>query len=140
MHTLMRRDWWTFACLGWLGLAAAFAVLAFFHPNSHTVYPIYAPAPRRWWLGLDIYVRLIDYYRYSPLFAILLTPFAVLPDCWGGALWKAFNIGVYALGLGSAVRHLLPAQLSRNQRAALFVLALPLSFHSMYNGQANLIM
>ncbi len=140
MDTRRRRDWWTLAWLAWLGLAVAFAVLAFFHPYSHSVYPIYTPASRRWWLGEDIYVRLVDYYRYSPLFAILLTPFTILPDCWGGSLWKAFNIGVYALGLGTAVRHLLPARLGPNQRAALFLLALPLSFHSMYNGQANLIM
>src|SRR5437763_16943452 len=140
MHTLMRRDWWTFACLGWLGLAVAFAILAFFHPYSHTVYPIYAPAARRWWLGEDIYVRLVDYYRYSPLFAILLTPLACLPDCGGGSIWKALNIAVYAVGLESACRHLLPVRLSRNQLAALWLLALPLSLHSMYNGQANLIM
>jgi hypothetical protein len=130
----------TLACLAWAALAVGFAVLAFFNPYSHTVYPIYVPASRRWWLGEDIYVRLVDYYRYSPLFAILLTPLASLPDSWGGSIWKALNIGVYAVGLASACRHLLPVRLSRNQLAALWLLALPLSFHSMYNGQANLIM
>jgi hypothetical protein len=140
MRTWARCDWLKFAWLAWAGLAVGFAALAFFNPYAHSVYPIYAPASRRWWLGEDIYVRLGEVYRYSPLFAIFLTPFAVLPDCWGGALWKAFNLIVYAAGLGSACRHLFPAALSRNQRAALWLLALPLSFHSMYNGQANLIM
>jgi hypothetical protein len=140
MRTWTRGNWLTLAGLAWVGLAVSFAVLAFFNPNSHTVYPIYAPAARRWWLGEDIYVRLVDYFRYSPLFAILLTPLASLPDCWGGSVWKALNIGVYALGLASACRHLLPLRLSGNQLAALWLLALPLSFHSMYNGQANLIM
>ena len=140
MRTWTRCDWLKLACLAWVGLAVVFAVLAFFNPYAHSVYPIYAPAARRWWTGEDIYVFLIDYYRYSPLFAILLTPLASLPDCWGGSLWKALNIGVYALGLASACRHLLPARLSRGQRAAVWLLALPLSFHSMYNGQANLIM
>ena len=32
------------AGLAWVGLAVVFAVLAYFYPNSHTVYPIYAPA------------------------------------------------------------------------------------------------
>jgi hypothetical protein len=140
MRTWTRCDWLKLAGLAWVALAVAFAVLAFFNPISHTVYPIYAPAARRWWAGEDIYVFLIDYYRYSPLFAILLTPLAVLPDCWGGSIWKAFNIGVYALGLATACRHLLPTRLTRDQRAAVWLLALPLSFHSMYNGQANLIM
>jgi hypothetical protein len=140
MRSWTRGNWLTLACLAWVTLAVSFAVLAFFHPYSHTVYPIYAPASRRWWLGEDIYVRLVDYYRYSPLFAILLTPLASLPDCWGGSIWKALNIAVYAVGLASACRQLLPVRLSRNQLAALWLLALPLSFHSMYNGQANLIM
>jgi hypothetical protein len=140
METEGRADWLKFAWLVWVGLAVGFGVLAFFNPYAHSVYPIYAPASRRWWLGLDLYVRMGEIYRYSPLFAVALTPFAVLPDCWGGALWKAFNILVYACGLASACRHLLPAALTRNQRAALWVLALPLSLHSMYNGQANLIM
>jgi hypothetical protein len=140
MRTRVWGNWLLLACLVWAGLAVGFAVVAFFHPYSHTVYPIYAPASRRWWLGADIYVPLVDYYRYSPLFAILLTPLACLPDCWGGSLWKALNIAVYAAGLASACRHLLPVRLSRNQLGSLWLLALPLSFHSMYNGQANLIM
>jgi hypothetical protein len=140
MWSWTRGNWLTLARLAWVALAVAFAVLAFFHPYSHTVYPIYAPASRRWWLGEDIYARLTEYYRYSPLFAILLTPLASLPDCWGGSIWKALNIAVYAIGLASACRHLLPVRPSRNQLAALWLLALPLSLHSMYNGQANLIM
>jgi hypothetical protein len=140
MGAWLRRDWLTVACVSWTGLTLGFAILAYLYPHSHTVYPIYAPAPRRWWQGLDIYVRLVDYYRYSPLFAILLTPFAVLPDCLGGALWKAFNITVYGLGLWVAFERLLPALRTRAQRAALLWLVLPLSLHSMYNGQANLVM
>src|SRR5437868_7046915 len=131
MRTWKRVDWLAFAWLAWAGLAMGLAVLAFFHPYAHTVYPIYAPAARRSWTGEDIYVRLLDYYRYSPLFAIFITPFTLLRDGWGGSLWKAFNIAVYAAGVGAACRHLLPARLTRNQRAALWLLALPLSLHSM---------
>ncbi len=140
MRIWERVDWRALAWLIWVGLAVGFAVVAYFHPYAHTVYPIYAPAARRWWTGDDIYVRLLDYYRYSPLFAIFISPFAFLPDSWGGALWKAANIAVYAAGLGAACRHLLPLRLTRDQRAALWLLALPLSLHSMYNGQANLVM
>jgi hypothetical protein len=121
-------------------LLSGVAIHAYFYPRSHTVYDIYAPAARSWWTGEDMYVRRLDYYRYSPLFAIALTPFAVLPDCWGGALWKVFNSAFYAVSLWYWARTALPAKLSRQQSAALFLLALPLSVHSIYNGQANLIM
>src|SRR5262249_60653489 len=130
-------SWRPLPGLAAVALALGFAVLAFFNPSSHTVYPISAPAARRWWLGEDIYVRLVDYYRYSPLFAILLTPLASLPDCWGGSVWKALNIGVYALGLAAACRHPLPPRLSRNQLPAPWPPAPPPSFHRMYTGQAD---
>src|SRR4051794_26754942 len=68
----------------WGILAAAIAVHAFFFPLVHSVYPIYAPPARAWWMGENLYLFRLDYYRYSPLFAILLTPFAVLPDGLGG--------------------------------------------------------
>lgn len=132
--------WPGLATGAWLLVTAGIFVHAFCNPFSHTVFNIYAPASLRWWQGEDIYVRLIDYFRYSPLFAILLTPFAALPDQVGCAVWKAFNIGVYAVGLRAAARHLVPRRLSEREAAAFLLLALPLSLHSMYNGQANLAM
>jgi hypothetical protein len=117
-----------------------FAIHGFLHPQAHTVFGIYAPAAQQWWAGQNIYLRSVDYYRYSPLFAIAITPFALLPTAWGNALWKVFCCLVYAAGLGAWARKVLPARLTVNQLAGLFLLALPLALHSMYIGQANLIM
>jgi hypothetical protein len=88
----------------------------------------------------DIYLVRLDYYRYSPLFALLVTPFALLPDALGGPLWKLFNIAVYACGLAAAARRLLPETWGRMQTAGFFLLALPLALPCMFNGQANLLM
>jgi hypothetical protein len=96
--------WINAANLAWTILAGALAVHAILFPDSHSVYPIYSSASRSWLAGQDMYVVVADYYRCSPLFAIALTPFALLPDCLGGALWKAFNLAIYVLpicGLGS---------------------------------------
>jgi hypothetical protein len=135
------RSGWTLAACGvWSGLVLGFAIHGFFHPHAHTVYNIYASAARQWWARENIYARSMEYYRYSPLFAITITPFARLPDPWGNALWKVFCCLVYATGLWAWARRVLPVGLSRNQVAGLFLLALPLSAHSMYIGQANLIM
>jgi hypothetical protein len=139
---MWRPGWgWTAAAwLAWSGLATGLGVYAFFHPVSHTVYPIYATAARLWWTGQDIYHPAVEFYRYSPLFAITLTPIALLPDAWGGALWKALNCLGFAAALAVWARHALPARLSRDQLAALLLLAVPLSLHSAYIGQANLTM
>jgi hypothetical protein len=140
MRVRLRPRWEVAAALVWGGLAFGFAIYAFLFPWSHTVFNIYAPAAHKWWAGEDIYVRGIEYYRYSPLFAIGLTPLALLPEGLGNALWKTFNIAFFAFGLGAWARRALPLALNHTQRAALFLLAVPLALHSMYIGQANLLM
>jgi hypothetical protein len=140
MRAWFRWDWVRVTVLLWFLLVAGLAVDGYLHSWRHTVYNIYAVAARHWWAGRDMYVCDGEPYRYSPLFAILLTPFACLPDGWGNALWKVCNAVVFAAGLWTWGRRVVPAALSRNQLAALFVLALPLALHSMYIGQANLAM
>ena len=121
-----RFDWPRAARHCWLLLIVGLAIFAFFRPASHSVY--------------DIYLRTREYYRYSPLFAVLLTPLAVLPDGASAALWKLLNCGVFVWGLAAWGRRLAGGDWSRNERAAQLLLALPLSLHSMYNSQANLMM
>lgn len=135
------RRWTIVAASVWVTLVLGLAVFSFRYPWSHTVYDIYARACRHWWSGEDLYRAAgTDYYRYSPLFAIAMTGWASLPDSWGGALWRIFNAILYAAGLSAWARHALPGGSSRTQRAALFLLVLPLSLHSMQNGQANVLM
>lgn len=124
----------------WLVVVGSLAAYAYVKPTTHTVYDIYATAARRWLAGDDIYVRTREYYRYSPLFAVALAPLTLLPDSASAVAWKLLNCGVFALGLGAWARRLIPEKLNRLEVASLFLLALPLSLHSMYNSQANLMM
>src|SRR5262249_35424054 len=133
-----RRTWTAVTVIVWCGLTFGFAAYAWFFPSSHTVYDVYAPAARKWWGGEDIYTLTRDYYRYSPLFAVACSPFALLPDPLGGALWKTWNCFFYAFSLWVAARRLL--RLDSTRTGGLFLLVLPLSLHSMYIGQANLLM
>jgi hypothetical protein len=117
------------------------AIFSYRYPWSHTVYDIYALACRHWWSGQDLYRTMgTDYYRYSPLFAIAMTPWALLPDTWGGALWRISSGLLYATSLATWASHAVPGGCSRTQRAVLVLLVLPLSAHSMHNGQANVVM
>jgi hypothetical protein len=140
MRVQARWDCATLTVVVWCGLVSGIAVHAFFHPATHTVYDIYGPAARSWWAGRDIYVRTSDYFRYSPLVAVSFTPFAVLPDEWGGAFWKVVNCLLFAAGLRAWIRHLLPRDLTSTEIAGLFLLVLPASLHSMYIGQANMML
>ena len=122
----------------WGALVIGIAAYTYAYPRMHSVYPTYAAAATRWWTGQNLYDD--PGYRYSPLFAIAMTPFAALPERWGGALWKTANSLAYAAGLWAWARGVLPVRLSGAQTAALFLLALPTSLMSMHNGQANLVM
>lgn len=135
------RRWPGLAIGVWAALILGLAIFSYRYPWSHTVYDIYALACRHWWSGQDLYRSLgTDYYRYSPLFAISMTPWALLPDTWGGALWRIVSGLFYAISLRTWSSRPLPGGCSRTQRAALFLLVLPLSIHSMHNGQANVVM
>jgi hypothetical protein len=140
MNPSPRRDFFRLSVVVWSLVIGGIAARTFVRPYAHTVYDVYAPAARLWWLGFNIYFPYNDYYRYSPLFAVLLTPFALLPDDIGAALWKIFNAGVFMFALGVLCRRVMPAHLTRQQVGLLFLLALPPALHSMYIGQANLLM
>ncbi|HXT57362.1 MAG TPA: glycosyltransferase 87 family protein [Pirellulales bacterium] len=134
------RHWTRFSLGIWIAVVAVLTIYAYCLPNMHTVYDIYLGAARRWLTGDDIYLRTREFYRYSPLFAVSLTPLAPLSDSLGAAIWKLVNCGLFAWGLGAWARRLVPARLGRAEIATMFMLALPLSLHSMYNSQANLMM
>jgi hypothetical protein len=141
MDRRWRYDLATVTVFTWSALALGLAVFGFLYPWSHTVYDIYARAGRNWWLGKDLYATPgTAYFRYSPLFAIGLTPFAAMLDPWGNALWRLVNCFVYAAGLFTLGRQFFSSDPRRSQLAVLFLLVLPLSLHSLYNAQANLLM
>lgn len=138
-----RVNWPAVAAFVWAGIVLGIAIHGFFWPLQHSNFTTaYAPAVHSWWANGDSYEGAgpVTGYRYGPAFLILLMPFAALPDAWGNAAWKALDCGFYALALGVAGTRLLPRRLSRNQLAALFLLAAPVSLESMHNGQATLIM
>jgi hypothetical protein len=128
-----------------VAIIAGLAVYGFVHPWSHSVYAIYAHAGRGWWLRQDAYAHpppniMGEPYRYSPLFTLLISPFALLPDNLGNALWRVFNCTIFAIGLHVWGRQALPTDWNRPQLEAFGLLVLPVAMHSMYNAQANLVM
>jgi len=81
----------------------------------------------------DLYVLRLDqardYFKYSPSFALLFAPFAVLPFVAGLFLWNAVN----ALAMFFALRLLLPRDQSALAQALVFLPTL----RSMQSSQSN---
>ena len=139
-----RARWEKAALIAWLAVALFVTIRVFLAPTAKTVYPIFSASGCFWWTGTDLYepfrpTDVQDGYRYSPTFAILVTPFAVFPDSIGGGLWRLFNVAALLAALGWLARSVLAAQLSTRHYAWLLLLTLPLSLQTINNGQANLL-
>jgi hypothetical protein len=142
------------ACVAllWLALCLGCCVRAFLSPANHTVYHNYANAGRAWVAGTDIYDIALDHtgaviqrmsgYRYSPLVSILFVPFSLLPDAWGGVLWRLSSFACFLGAFAWFVGGVLPGaeRLGPLGTAALWLLIVPLSLGSMNNGQANVLL
>ncbi len=138
--------------LVWIALCLLCGLRAFLFPTSHTVYHNYANAGRCWLAGQDAYeverdqtgavIPHMSGYRYSPLASVLMVPFSVLPDSWGGMLWRFFNYACFLGAFAYFCKDVLPGagNLSVRGQAALWLLLVPLSLGSMNNGQANVLL
>jgi hypothetical protein len=133
--------WARGAVVVWTAILLVIGVRILLSPRAHSVLPIYTTAAQRWLAGADLYGPLegLDRYRYSPLVAVLMVPFSLLPASLGGLLWRLVNAGVYLGGLAWWSRVALPLPLTREQRALLLLLATPLSVGCLNNGQTNLL-
>lgn len=139
-----RASWEKAAIVAWAAVLLFVSVRVFLAPAAKTVYPIFSASGRFWWTGTELYepyrpTDVQDGYRYSPTFAILVTPFAVFPDRIGGVLWRVFNVAALLGSLAWMARSFLPGGLSLRHYAWLLLLVMPLSLQSINNGQANLV-
>src|SRR6266404_6650393 len=106
--------WWVAALALWMLLLLGVSARAALWPRVHSLYPTYATAGTDWVSGHDLYYRerpkelRLDQYRYSPLVAVLLTPWHFLPERLGGILWRLVNAGVFLGGLAWWLRAAAP--------------------------------
>ena len=136
---VVRRNWLALAALVWAAGVVALAIQGALQPHTRTVFDIYATAAKCWWAGEDMYVCRRDWYRYSPLFAVGVSPLAMMPAGLGNALWKVLNALVFVAGVWVWLRHVVPGPTSRAVLGTALLLTLPGSVHSLHNGQATLL-
>jgi len=90
-------DHW--AWLLWAAFVALVVIVKFdVAPSPGNVFNIYRETGFRWREGLDLYPAEL-YFNYFPSAALFFVPWTWLPFDVGGAIWRAVNIGVFALGL-----------------------------------------
>src|SRR6266702_3588161 len=84
-------------CALWMALAMVMGVRTLISPAKHTVFPIFAASSLNWWTDKPLYgyEPSLDLFRYSPAFAVSVSPFAVLGLTLGGILWSWLGLAVY---------------------------------------------
>lgn len=124
------------AIVVWVVYAGVISALVAVDPKGHSATLEYQRATGNWWSAKTLY-RSRNGYLYFPQFAVIYTPFELLPDRVGEPLWRVTCIASLALALWAAASRLAP-----DKRAAAFlvatVLVLPSSFASARNGQVNM--
>lgn len=124
----------------WLALGVAVTVRTVHRPTKHTVFPVFAAGALHWWSDAPVYANYepqLDYFRYPPVFAIFMTPFAWLGLQTGGVLWSWLNLAILAWGAWRFLNDVLPSGWSPERGAAFLALVMIGSLGSVWNAQSN---
>jgi hypothetical protein len=126
-------------CTLWLILALVMAVRTLASPIKHTVFPIFAASSINWWTDKPLYNfdPSLDLFRYSPTFAVCVSPFAALGLSLGGILWIWLSLAVYAVGLWRFAKDVLPEEWSKARLVGFHALALFVALPGIWNSQSN---
>jgi len=107
------------------------------NPLKRTVTHLYHEASANWWSSKDLYQGPTG-MNYLPHFAVLFTPFHLLPVPIGDILWRLIAASLLAGGIFRLVRQQFGTGVDGMRTFALASLVtLPLALPALRNGQAN---
>lgn len=118
-----------------IGLWAFATSLLYFASDGRTVTPLYHQSAENWRARQPLYEGPVG-MNYFPHFAVLFTPFHVLPAPLGEVLWRCCAVILFTTGLWRVVR----LQFGENSAGPFLwasLIALSLSLDALRSGQAN---
>ncbi len=123
----------------WLDLWIVASIKSGVAPDQHSVYPLFEAGTTRWWNDQPLYAGYdgYDIYRYSPSFAVALTPIAALPTELGGMVWVGLNLGLLLWSTWLLLRHVFPHGLAQRHQAAILALTALASVRGIWSMQSN---
>lgn len=122
-----------------LGFLIAFAVTFMeFSRGRHMNFMVFADSTLDFWRGISPYTaewvaEHIRFFLYSPVFSVLFTPFASLPDWLGPFAWNLFNYTLFYVAVFT-----LPKRFSHEQKCRIFLFTLPILAQSLLSFQYNI--
>ncbi len=125
------------SAIAWILPFLAVAAMVAADPAKNTVTPVYHAATSAWWGSQSLYTYGAHLYFYFPQFAIVFTPFHMLPMWLGDNLWRLISMGLFAW----AIRRLVGCFEWRDSEKVFLIcslLAILPSLGALRCGQANL--
>ena len=129
------RDAWLAAIALWVTPTVVVSVLAGLQPLKRTVTPLYHAAAAQWWAGQHLYNGPKG-MNYLPHFALLFSPFHLLPLPVAEVPWRCCAAALIAGGLWQVVQVVFRSEADRPFFWAT-VLTMPLCMNALRSGQAN---
>ena len=139
-----KRDYWNklgpiLALLYWLGFMGVIGVWVAYHPTASSVTTYYHDSSIHWLARADLYSGGHMTMNYLPQFAIVFSPFHLLPVPAGDVLWRLCAIVLLATGILRFAKQIFGDQAPRLFLGAT-ILSLALSAPAACNGQSNMLL
>jgi hypothetical protein len=119
----------------WIIPMVVIGIMVAVQPLKRTVMPLYHEAAANWWAHRDLYTGPKG-MNYLPHFAVLFSPFHLLPLRVSDVLWRFCAAAMLAGGIWRIVRRLFSSAPERPFLWATLI-AMPLCMNALRNGQAN---
>jgi hypothetical protein len=124
------------ALLVWIVPMLVIGAMAIRDPLRHTVTTgSFHPAAHNWWARQNLYIGPAG-MNYLPHFAILYTPFHLLPFTLSELVWRFCAAAIIALGVCRITRQLFGARFECPFLCA-SILTMPICLGALHNGNAN---
>ena len=125
----------------WLLAFILIFIKVIFEPGSHSVVDSYLLGAERWSQQKALYSG-PGGFIYTPLFAVLFTPFLYIPEALADFIWRMFIMCLYLYSLARLVLLVSdqpPGQLKK-WLGLMSIIAVPIAFSGFRNGQVNVIL
>jgi hypothetical protein len=123
------------AVIAWIILTVVITVKSIVKPMERSVYFSFVAGARDFWNLDEQYGR--EGFYYGPVFALIMAPFALMPDAVGATLWNWLNIGLFAFALLRFHREIIAPRWPGIDVSAFMLLTLLGSARSLYSAQSN---
>lgn len=124
------------ALVVWIIIFLALAIRTLANPHRATAFTVYRLAGIHW-LGAQHLYGDWRGFVYSPLAAVLFTPFGLLPPGWGHLCWTWLNAAIFLLGVYALLSSDIYPGIKPRYHGTVYLLLVPLVLGNLDTGQAN---